>query len=325
MTRVQLRRRLAGDAEPRAAHRHAQGATGDSAASSSPTPRRPAARRCCITPRRAPRPRRSTRSRPARRDLPVVVAAASAVSRRVPARARSADSVIDAAVARVLRAKFAARPLRASVRRSRQRGALERPRRRIARWRARRRGSRSCCCRTTRGTLPLRDDARVRRASSAPTPPRRGSAATAARACAGVSILDGIRAAAARRPRALRARAGPRRRRARRRAVELGTDDRQPSTGCAASTSTTIALDGRAARSCAPTRTIDFGWTLNSPARGIPFDWYSVRWTGTLTAPAGGVRRIGVEGNDGYRLYLDGKLVIDNWQKQSYRHDARPT
>ncbi|MEO8334434.1 MAG: glycoside hydrolase family 3 N-terminal domain-containing protein [bacterium] len=64
---------------------------------------------------------------------------------------------------------------------------------------------------------------------------------------------------------------------------------------------------------------IDFGWTLNSPGRGIPFDWYSVRWTGRVTAPASGVRRIGVEGNDGYRLYIDGKLVIDNWRKQSYR------
>jgi beta-glucosidase len=34
--------------------------------------------------------------------------------------------------------------------------------------------------------------------------------------------------------------------------------------------------------------------------------------------PRTGVRRIGVEGNDGYRLYLDGKLVVDNWKKQSY-------
>lgn len=63
---------------------------------------------------------------------------------------------------------------------------------------------------------------------------------------------------------------------------------------------------------------MDFRWTLNSPGRGIPFDWYSVRWTGTLTAPASGVARVGVEGNDGYRLYLDGTLVIDNWRKQSF-------
>jgi beta-glucosidase len=63
---------------------------------------------------------------------------------------------------------------------------------------------------------------------------------------------------------------------------------------------------------------VDFRWTLNSPGRGIPFDWYSVRWTGTLEAPAEGVRRIAIEGNDGYRLFLDGRTVIDNWRKQSY-------
>lgn len=63
---------------------------------------------------------------------------------------------------------------------------------------------------------------------------------------------------------------------------------------------------------------VDFRWTLSSPGRGIPFDWYSAKWTTTLTAPAGGVRRLAVEGNDGYRLFLDGKLILDNWRKQSY-------
>jgi beta-glucosidase len=63
---------------------------------------------------------------------------------------------------------------------------------------------------------------------------------------------------------------------------------------------------------------MDFRWTLNSPGRGIPFDWYSVRWTGKIAGPPGGVRRIAIEGNDGYRLFLDGRLVVDNWRKQSY-------
>src|SRR5690606_26422660 len=63
---------------------------------------------------------------------------------------------------------------------------------------------------------------------------------------------------------------------------------------------------------------VDFRWTLSSPARGLPTDWYSARWTGQITAPPSGVRRIGVEGNDGYRLWLDGRLVIDNWAKRSY-------
>ena len=65
-------------------------------------------------------------------------------------------------------------------------------------------------------------------------------------------------------------------------------------------------------------RQVDFRWTLNSPGRGIPFDWYSVRWTGSIVAPSGGVTRIAVEANDGYRLYLDDRLVLDNWRKQSY-------
>jgi beta-glucosidase len=62
----------------------------------------------------------------------------------------------------------------------------------------------------------------------------------------------------------------------------------------------------------------DFRWTLNGPGRGIPFDWYSARWTGTLTAPNEGARQLAVEGNDGYRLWIDGDLVIDNWVKKSY-------
>jgi beta-glucosidase len=69
---------------------------------------------------------------------------------------------------------------------------------------------------------------------------------------------------------------------------------------------------------------IDFRWTLNSPARSIPFDWYSARWTGRIRVPSSGVRRLGVEGNDGYRLFVDGKLLIDNWRKQSYRTVLAP-
>ncbi|PQV50206.1 beta-glucosidase [Jejuia pallidilutea] len=63
---------------------------------------------------------------------------------------------------------------------------------------------------------------------------------------------------------------------------------------------------------------IGFGWTLFSPHESLPYDWYSVRWTGKIKAPKFGKFKIGIEGNDGYRMYLDGKLFIDNWQKQSY-------
>ena len=63
---------------------------------------------------------------------------------------------------------------------------------------------------------------------------------------------------------------------------------------------------------------VDFHWTFNPPARGVERDWYSVRWSGALIAPPTGVRRVGVEGSDGWRLWLDDSLLIDNWRKISY-------
>ena len=66
-------------------------------------------------------------------------------------------------------------------------------------------------------------------------------------------------------------------------------------------------------------RNINFRWTLFSPdPEKINYDWYSARWTCQLKSPQSGKFKIGIEGNDGYRLYIDGKLIIDNWKKQSY-------
>lgn len=63
---------------------------------------------------------------------------------------------------------------------------------------------------------------------------------------------------------------------------------------------------------------IDFNWTLFSPDPKVNLDFYSVRWTGLLKAPNTGKLKIGLDGNDGFRLYIDDNLVIDNWQKQTY-------
>jgi len=63
---------------------------------------------------------------------------------------------------------------------------------------------------------------------------------------------------------------------------------------------------------------INFGWTLFSPEQGVVnYDFYSVRWEGFLKSPGTGIRQIGIAGDDGYRLYINDTLVIDNWVKQS--------
>jgi hypothetical protein len=43
---------------------------------------------------------------------------------------------------------------------------------------------------------------------------------------------------------------------------------------------------------------------------------FAVRWTGKITAPTAGDYRILTETDDGVRLWLDGKLVIDRWVDQ---------
>ncbi|WP_374014149.1 glycoside hydrolase family 3 C-terminal domain-containing protein [Pseudoxanthomonas koreensis] len=71
---------------------------------------------------------------------------------------------------------------------------------------------------------------------------------------------------------------------------------------------------------------IGFRWDRGSPtdnlmARGeagpgqaVPNDGFSIRWTGQLLPPVTGRYRIETAANDGFRLYLDGKLVLDHWE-----------
>lgn len=63
---------------------------------------------------------------------------------------------------------------------------------------------------------------------------------------------------------------------------------------------------------------INFQWTLFSPNPSINYDFFSVRWNGVITSPVTGKYKIGIDGNDGYRLYINDKLVLDKWNGQSY-------
>ncbi len=79
-----------------------------------------------------------------------------------------------------------------------------------------------------------------------------------------------------------------------------------------------IALNGEASIKRVD-KAIDFHWTLYAPDPAIHADFYSVRWTGQIIFPATGKFKIGLEGNDGYRLYINSKMIIDNWKKQTYK------
>ncbi len=58
---------------------------------------------------------------------------------------------------------------------------------------------------------------------------------------------------------------------------------------------------------------VGFDWSQNAPAAGFPRTEFSARWSGTLTAQGAGQYALSLSGDDGYRLFLDGKQVIDHW------------
>ncbi len=62
--------------------------------------------------------------------------------------------------------------------------------------------------------------------------------------------------------------------------------------------------------------TVEFHWTFLGPAEGMDPAWFSARWRGTITAQHTGPARLGVSGTDGYRLYLGDRLLIDAWHEQ---------
>ncbi|HCW06042.1 MAG TPA: beta-1,3-glucosyltransferase, partial [Cytophagales bacterium] len=64
---------------------------------------------------------------------------------------------------------------------------------------------------------------------------------------------------------------------------------------------------------------INFHWTLYSPDPKINNGFYSVRWRGKIKSSQSGKIKIGLEGNDGFRLYINDQLIVDQWSKQSYR------
>jgi beta-glucosidase len=58
---------------------------------------------------------------------------------------------------------------------------------------------------------------------------------------------------------------------------------------------------------------VNFDWGMNNPAPDLPADQFSARWTGKLVPTVSGKYRFGAIADDGARIYLDGKLIAEDW------------
>ncbi len=74
---------------------------------------------------------------------------------------------------------------------------------------------------------------------------------------------------------------------------------------------------------------VDFRWDRGAPTdepvargelpaeRALEGDSFSIRWTGTLLPPVSGEYELTVTGNDGVRLFVDGRKILEEWSETS--------
>ncbi len=69
---------------------------------------------------------------------------------------------------------------------------------------------------------------------------------------------------------------------------------------------------------------VDFAWA-GAPGPGVNASGFSVRWTGLIEAPATGSYRLQTISNDGIRVSVNGRRVIDNWTQHPATTDTSAT
>jgi hypothetical protein len=66
----------------------------------------------------------------------------------------------------------------------------------------------------------------------------------------------------------------------------------------------------------------NFAWGLASPAPGMDAESFSVRWFGQVEAEYSETYTFRTVSDDGVRLWVDGKLLIDDWTVHSARVES---
>lgn len=62
---------------------------------------------------------------------------------------------------------------------------------------------------------------------------------------------------------------------------------------------------------------VDFDWGDNAPKEGFPVDHFSVRWNACYKADEDGILKISLEGDDGYRIFINGEKITGDWGNHS--------
>ena len=68
--------------------------------------------------------------------------------------------------------------------------------------------------------------------------------------------------------------------------------------------------------------TVDFDWGHDEPAPGLPAEHFSVRWLGWLVVPTTGLYRFQVSVDDGMRVWLNDRVLLNEWRNQPRREYA---
>ncbi|HYE22594.1 MAG TPA: glycoside hydrolase family 6 protein [Verrucomicrobiae bacterium] len=69
-------------------------------------------------------------------------------------------------------------------------------------------------------------------------------------------------------------------------------------------------------------KNVDFNWSQGSPRAGIAPDTFSVRWTGQILPETSANYTFYTITDDGVRLNVNGKQIIDNWSDHSLMEDS---